>query len=161
DYALQIAQGLVAAHDKRIVHRDLKPENIFITTDGRIKILDFGIAKLASPETSGEHSVDTMTTQTKAGSVLCTRAYMSPEQLRGKAVDHRSDIFSFGSILYEMLTGKRAFSGETEVDTMTAVLKEEPREMTRLRQDIPPAFEQIVRHCQEKEPENRFQSARD
>jgi eukaryotic-like serine/threonine-protein kinase len=125
DYGLQIAQGLVAAHRKRIVHRDLKPENLFITRDSRVKILDFGIAKLTVPEVMEERSLASMTTQTKSGSVLGTVAYMSPEQLRGKAVDHRSDIFSFGAVLYEMLTGKRAFSGETQVDTMTAVLKEE------------------------------------
>ncbi len=161
DYAIQIAQGLVGAHEKRIVHRDLKPENLFITRDGRVKILDFGIAKLTSPEITEDRSLATMTTQTKSGSVLGTVAYMSPEQLRGKPVDHRADIFSFGAVLYEMLTGKRAFSGETQVDTMTAVLKEEPPEMTLARQSIPTAFEQIVRHCLEKEPDNRFQSARD
>ena len=161
DCGIQIAQGLVAAHEKRIVHRDLKPENLFITRDGRVKILDFGIAKLTLPEIREDRSLATMTTQTKSGSVLGTVAYMSPEQLRGKPVDHRSDIFSFGAVLYEMLTGKRAFSGETHVDTMTAVLKEEPPEMTLARQSIPATFEQIVRHCLEKEPENRFQSARD
>jgi eukaryotic-like serine/threonine-protein kinase len=165
DYARQIAQGLVAAHEKRIVHRDLKPENLFITKDGRVKILDFGIAKLMSSEFGSEAgqavSVASMTTQTKVGSVLGTVAYMSPEQLRGKAVDRRSDIFSFGAILYEMLTGKRAFAGETQVDTMTAILKEDPPEMIRQGEYIPQAFEKVVRHCLEKEPENRFQSARD
>ncbi len=161
DYAIQIAQGLVAAHEKHIVHRDLKPENLFLTTDNRLKIVDFGIAKLTGREMSGEQSVESMTTQTKVGTVLGTAGYMSPEQLRGRLVDHRSDIFSFGSILYEMLTGKRAFSGETEVDTMMAVLKEEPPEMVVSKQGIPFGFEQIVRHCLEKEPENRFQSARD
>ena len=161
DYGVQIAHGLVAAHEKRIVHRDLKPENLFITRDGRVKILDFGIAKLTLPETPEDRSVATMTTQTKAGSVLGTVAYMSPEQLRGKTVDPRSDIFSFGTILYEMLSGHRAFAGETEVDTITAVLKEEPPEMVVGGQNIPPAFDQIIRHCLEKEPDNRFQSARD
>ena len=161
DYALQIAQGLVAAHEKRIVHRDLKPENIFITKDGWVKILDFGIAKLTWTEPSEGRSSLTMTTQTKAGSVLGTVAYMSPEQLRGKPVDHRSDIFSFGAILYEMLTGRRAFSAETEVDTMTAVLKENPPELSDLRPGVPLAFAQIVEHCLDKEPDNRFQSAKD
>ena len=137
DYAIQIAQGLVAAHEKHIVHRDLKPENLFITTDNRLKIVDFGIAKLTGREMAGEQSVESMTTQTKVGTVLGTAGYMSPEQLRGRLVDHRSDIFSFGSILYEMLTGKRAFSGETEVDTMMAVLKEEPPEMVVSKQGIP------------------------
>lgn len=161
EYGIQIAQGLIAAHEKRIVHRDLKPENLFLTRDNRVKILDFGIAKLTLPDRAEDRSVATMTTQTKAGSVLGTVAYMSPEQLRGKAVDPRSDIFSFGAILYEMLAGHRAFAGETEVDTITAVLKEEPKEMIVAGQNIPPAFEQIIRHCLEKELENRFQSARD
>jgi Tol biopolymer transport system component len=165
DFAQQIAQSLVAAHEKRIVHRDLKPENLFLTKDGRIKVLDFGIAKLLSSTFSSEAgevvSIASMTTQTRSGSILGTVAYMSPEQLRGKAVDHRSDIFSFGAILYEMLTGKRAFAGETQVDTITAILKEDPPEMIRESRDIPRAFEQVVRHCLEKEPENRFQSARD
>jgi serine/threonine protein kinase len=119
DYALQIVLGLIAAHDRRIVHRDLKPENLFITRDGRIKILDFGVAKLQSL-TDTDQPVDAMTTVTKSGAVVGTVAYMSPEQLRGKPVDHRSDVFSVGAILYEMLTGRRAFLGETEVDTMTA-----------------------------------------
>ena len=165
DIAFQIAQGLLAAHERHIVHRDLKPENLFITKENRAKILDFGIAKLTLPEVEpgaeGERSVVNMTTQTKAGSVLGTAGYMSPEQLRGKTVDYRSDIFSFGAILYEMLTGHRAFRGETEVDTMMAVLKDEPPDMQQTRQNIPHAFEQIVRHCLEKEPEDRFQSARD
>jgi serine/threonine protein kinase/Tol biopolymer transport system component len=165
DYAGQIAQGLVVAHEKRIVHRDLKPENLFITKDGRIKILDFGIAKLMSSGFGSEAgqvgSVANLTTQTKVGSVLGTVAYMSPEQLRGKAVDHRTDIFSFGAILYEMLTGQRAFAGETQVDTMTAILREDPADIVHEGRDIPFAFEQVVRHCLEKEPENRFQTARD
>jgi len=164
DYASQIAHGLIAAHEKRIVHRDLKPENLFLTHDGRIKILDFGIAKLAPAELGSDSedlSVANMTTQTRTGSVLGTLAYMSPEQLRGKVVDHRSDIFSFGAILYEMLTGKRAFAGETQVDAMTAILKEEPPEMMREGTDTPQACEKVVRHCLEKDPRNRFQSARD
>ena len=161
DYAQQIVQGLIAAHDHRIVHRDLKPENLFITTDGRVKILDFGVAKLqADPEESGR-SVEELTTVTKSGVVVGTVAYMSPEQLRGRAVDHRSDIFSVGAIVYEMLTGHRAFRGETEVDTMTAVLLEDPPEINLEEASVPTSFRQIVCHCLEKEPENRFQSARD
>jgi len=161
DYARQILQGLIAAHDRRIVHRDLKPENLFVTTDGRVKILDFGVAKLQSAPEDAQRSVEEMTTVTKSGVIVGTVAYMSPEQLRAKAVDHRSDIFSVGAILYEMLSGRRAFSGETEVDTMTAVLKEDPAEINREQASVPASFQQIVRHCLEKEPENRFQSARD
>jgi eukaryotic-like serine/threonine-protein kinase len=161
DYSLQMVQGLIAAHDRRIVHRDLKPENLFVTSDGRLKILDFGVAKLQSgPEESGR-SVEQLTTVTKSGAVIGTVAYMAPEQLRGKAVDHRSDIFSVGAILYEMLTGRRAFRGETEVDTITAVLREDPPEINLEEASVPASFQQIVRHCLEKEPEKRFQSARD
>ena len=160
DYALQIAHGLTAAHDRLIVHRDLKPENLFLTTDGRVKILDFGVAKLQTP-TEGNRPVESLTTVTKHGAVIGTVAYMSPEQLRGKPVDHRSDIFSFGAILYEMLSGARAFHGETEVDTMTAVLREEPPESSMDQASIPLGYRDIVRHCLEKDPENRFQSSKD
>lgn len=159
-YALQIAQGLIAAHDRHIVHRDLKPENLFITHDDRVKILDFGVAKL-QPGPDENRSIESLTTVTKHGAVIGTVAYMSPEQLRGKHVDHRSDIFSFGAILYEMMSGCRAFRGETEVDTMTAVLREEPASANLEHAAIPAAYQDIVRHCLEKEPENRFQSAKD
>jgi len=160
-YSLHIVQGLIAAHDRRIVHRDMKPENLFVTTDDRVKILDFGVAKLQPmPEDSGR-SVEELTTVTKSGSVIGTVAYMSPEQLRGKGVDHRSDIFSVGAILYEMLTGRRAFGGETEVDTITAVLREDPPDINLQEARVPVSFQQVVRHCLEKEPANRFQSARD
>ena len=161
DYGLQIAEGLTAAHDKHIVHRDLKPENLFITKQNLLKILDFGIAKLLHPETGNTPVIESLTTQTRTGSVLGTVAYMSPEQLRGKSVDGRSDIFSVGAILYEMLTGRRAFRGETDVDTITAVLRETPPEVTRERASVPAAFERIVNHCLEKEPQERFQSIRD
>ncbi len=161
DYSLQIVQGLIAAHDRRIIHRDLKPENLFVTTDGRVKILDFGVAKLQSTPDESGRTVEELTTITKSGSVVGTVAYMAPEQLRGKAVDHRSDIFSLGAILYEMLAGRRAFRGETEVDTITAVLREDPPEIGLEQSGVPLPFEQIVRHCLEKEPEKRFQSARD
>jgi eukaryotic-like serine/threonine-protein kinase len=160
DYALQIAQGLTAAHDRLIVHRDLKPENLFLTHDGRIKILDFGVAKLQAPADE-TRSIDNLTTVTKHGAVIGTVAYMSPEQLRGKPVDHRSDIFSFGAILYEMMAGCRAFRGETEVDTMTAVLREEPVISNLVDAAIPPGYQDVVKHCLEKDPENRFQSAKD
>ncbi len=161
DYALQMVQGLIAAHDRRIVHRDLKPENLFITKDERIKILDFGVAKLQSVGEDSGRTIEDLTTVTKSGAVIGTVAYMAPEQLRGKAVDHRSDIFSVGAILYEMLTGRRAFLGETEVDTITAVLREEPPELNLEQAGIPSAIQQVARHCLEKDPEKRFQSARD
>ena len=159
-YALQIAQGLVAAHERHIVHRDLKPENLFLTRDDRIKILDFGVAKLQNL-VEENRTVESLTTVTKHGAVIGTVAYMSPEQLRSKAVDHRSDIFCFGAILYEMVTGRRAFRGETEVDTMTAVLREEPPAANLQNAAIPVAYQDIIRHCLEKEPDNRFQSAKD
>jgi serine/threonine protein kinase/Tol biopolymer transport system component len=161
DYSLQITQALIAAHDRRIVHRDLKPENLFITTDGRVKILDFGVAKLQSALGESGRSVEELTTVTRSGAVVGTVAYMSPEQLRGKTVDHRSDIFSMGTILYEMLAGQRPFRGETEVDTITAVLREDPPEIHLEEAGIPIPFRQVIRHCLEKEPEKRFQSARD
>jgi len=160
DYALQIAHGLIAAHDRLIVHRDLKPENLFLTKDERVKILDFGVAKL-QVASEDNRSVESLTTVTKNGALIGTVAYMSPEQLRGKPVDYRSDIFSFGAILYEMLAGKRAFHGETQVDTMTAVLREEPPDANLERAAIPAGYQDIVKHCLEKEPENRFQSAKD
>lgn len=159
-YALQIVHGLVAAHERRIVHRDLKPENLFITNAGLMKILDFGVAKLQAPLDDGR-PVESLTTVTKHGAVVGTVAYMSPEQLRAKPVDHRSDLFTFGAILYEMLTGSRAFRGETEVDTMTAVLREEPISADLEPSTIPAGYQDVIRHCLEKEPENRFQSAKD
>lgn len=160
DYALQICRGLAAAHERRIIHRDLKPENLFVTQNGTIKILDFGVAKLQTPaESSGD--VESMVTITKTGSVIGTVAYMSPEQVRGKGVDHRTDIFSLGAILYEMLTGKRAFKGDTEADTITALLREEISETNFDQAAVPPVLQGIVRHCLEKEAANRFQTAKD
>ena len=161
DYALQIAHGLAAAHEKGIVHRDLKPENIFITTDGRAKILDFGLAKLTQPESGDHTSLPTMTHATEAGVVLGTAGYMSPEQVRGTAVDARSDIFSFGAILYEMISGKRAFHRDTAADTMSAILKEDPPDLAETNRNVSPALERIVQHCLEKSPEQRFHSASD
>jgi Protein kinase domain len=160
DCALQTARGLAAAHDKGIVHRDLKPENIFITRDGRIKLLDFGLAKLTEPgPVSGDS--ETHTIQSDAGTVLGTVGYMSPEQIRGKPADARSDLFAFGVVLYEMISGKRAFHGETPADTMSAILHSEPPELTETNRTVPPALERIVRHCLEKNPEERFHSAHD
>jgi eukaryotic-like serine/threonine-protein kinase len=162
-YAQQIANGLAAAHDKGIVHRDLKPENIFCTKDGRIKILDFGLAKQTTSRTApATMSGATATSaQTQAGVVMGTAGYMSPEQVRGATTDHRSDIFALGAILYEMLTGQRAFKRDTAAETMTAILKEEPRELTGTNPAIPPGLERIVRRCLEKQPEQRFQSVAD
>lgn len=161
ELAVQLANGLAAAHEKGIVHRDLKPENVFLTRSGRLKILDFGLAKLRRPREQAE-TVDGDTAHTTAGQVLGTAGYMSPEQVRGEPADHRSDIFSFGSILYEMLTGKRAFKRNTSAETMTAILNEDTPEISSPSvAQIPPALERIVRHCMEKQPGQRFQSAHD
>ena len=158
DLAGQTAAGLAAAHDRGIVHRDVKPENLFVTSDGRIKILDFGIAKLTRPndEEGGHHEA---MTETDAGTVIGTAGYMSPEQLRGEPVDARSDIFAVGSILYEMLTGRPAFVRETPADTVAAILKEEPQ--GPLPDAVPAALVTILSRCLEKTREQRFQSARD
>ena len=161
DYASQIAHGLAAAHEKGIIHRDLKPDNLFLTKDGRVKILDFGLAKLTQPEPGNNSSMQTATHATDVGMVLGTAGYMSPEQVRGIAVDARSDIFSFGAILYEMLSGKRAFHGDTVADTMSSILKEEPPDLAETNRNVSPALERIVHHCLEKSPESRFHSASD
>ena len=177
DFALQVARGLSAAHEKGIVHRDLKPENLFVTKDGHLKILDFGLALRRPLDAAGREST-AASDQSKArneltaaptveraltepGTVMGTMGYMSPEQVRGLPVDHRSDIFSFGAILYEMLSGRKAFSRDTASDTMAAIMRDDPPELTQSGRDISPALDHVVKHCLEKDRDNRFQSARD
>jgi WD40 repeat protein len=169
DYAVQIARGLAAAQDRGIVHRDIKPENIYITHEGRVKILDFGLAKLAESEEgaaaraegSNETVLDVRMVHTRVDVVMGTAGYMSPEQLRGKPIDARSDIFSFGAVLYEMLAGRRAFTGDSPADVMSAILNREPPELTTDFVTVSPGLERIVRRCLEKSPQQRFQSAGD
>jgi serine/threonine protein kinase/Tol biopolymer transport system component len=168
DFGVQITKGLAAAHDKGIVHRDLKPENLFVTKDGRVKILDFGLAKLTPHSSLAQHppeggsSGPTLTHQgTEPGMVLGTVGYMSPEQVRGKTIDHRADIFAFGAILYEMLAGKRAFEKATSAETMTAILNEDPSGVSQIAPSTPPGLQRVVHRCLEKNPEQRFQSASD
>jgi serine/threonine protein kinase/Tol biopolymer transport system component len=164
DYGVQVAQGLASAHEKAIVHRDVKPENIFVTRDGRIKILDFGLARLAQKASAARADVDGVTltsSHTAAGLVMGTASYMAPEQVRGEPADARTDIFAFGAVLYEMLSGRRAFRRDTPAETMTAILKEDPPELSDSAHPVSPALDRIMRRCLEKNPEQRFQSAKD
>ena len=163
DYSIQIAKGLAAAHEKGIVHRDLKPENLFLTNDGRVKILDFGLAKLTQNENEGaqQTNLPTAPAATEPGVVMGTLGYMSPEQVKGKPADQRSDIFAFGAILYEMLSGARAFHRDSAAETMSAILREEPPDLSATNKSVQPGLERIVRHCLEKNPEERFYSTRD
>ncbi len=167
DYALQIAQGLAAAHDRGIVHRDLKPQNVFLTRDGLVKILDFGLVARRPFEGAGaERSAATRALRpedelTQQGAILGTVGYMSPEQVRGAPADQRSDIFSLGALLFEMLTGERAFRKESDIETMMAILHDDPMEGAAARKSLSPELEEIVVHCLEKKPEERFQSSRD
>jgi eukaryotic-like serine/threonine-protein kinase len=158
---VQMAEGLAAAHEKGIVHRDLKPENVFVTGEGRVKLLDFGLAKRTDPATGSGSRLQTVDKHTEPGTVMGTVRYMSPEQVRGEAADHRSDIFSFGVVLYEMLTGRQAFGRETAAESMTAILKEDPLEIAASGSGPSPALSRIVQHCLEKKQGERFQSARD
>jgi hypothetical protein len=160
EIGLAITEGLAGAHFKGIVHRDLKPDNIFLTSDGRVKVLDFGLARLA-PMTSFQTSAPTTPVETAPGTVMGSVGYMSPEQVRGLPTDVRSDIFSMGCVLYEMVTGNRAFSRETAAETMTAILNEDPPDVSESGRQIPLALNRLIRHCLEKNPEERLQSARD
>ena len=158
DFAVQIGRGLAAAHDRGIVHRDLKPENIFLTRDRQVKLLDFGLATEPAREAGDEI---TQLATTDAGLVLGTAGYMSPEQVRGERADARSDIFSFGCVLYEMLACRRAFAGGSQIEAFHAVLKEHPPDLTTVRGDLPQSLNRVVRRCLEKAPDGRFQTARD
>ena len=161
EWAHQIAQGLAAAHERGIVHRDLKPDNIFVTRDGMVKILDFGLARIEDPAAGDLAERTTMVARTSPGIIMGTLGYLSPEQARGEMADGRSDIFSFGVVFYEMLAGRPAFVRTSKMDTIVAVLREDPKPLAETGRSVPGEVEEIVRHCLEKAPEDRFRSARD
>ncbi len=161
DVGAQIARGLAAAHDRHIVHRDLKPENVFLTTDGTVKILDFGLARTTGPAGFTGLDSPTVAPDTQPGTVLGTVGYMAPEQVRGEAADHRADLFALGCVLYEMISGRRAFRRDTAAETLTAILRDDPPDIGSTTADVPPGLVRTIRRCLEKRPEERFQSARD
>jgi eukaryotic-like serine/threonine-protein kinase len=161
EYSLQIAKALAAAHEKGMVHRDLKPENIFILPDERVKVLDFGLAKQVVNRVAGADQTRTSVDRTSVGTVLGTAGYMSPEQVRGEPIDHRSDIFSFGAVLYEMVSGRRAFHGDSGIEVMNSILKEEPPDLAGSAVQVSLGLQRIAQRCLEKKPEARFQSASD
>ncbi|MDQ6707981.1 MAG: serine/threonine-protein kinase, partial [Acidobacteriota bacterium] len=158
EIGIAIADGLASAHSKGIVHRDLKPENIFLTSDGRVKILDFGLARWTAPQASGQSDMPTLTQE---GVIMGTAGYMSPEQIRGTPADARSDIFSLGCVLYEMVAGRRAFSRETSAQTMAAILEAQPTDIATTGKQVPAGLERAIAHCLEKNPQRRFHSAHD